>query len=69
LQTTTGPWRRRLHPTAGAGRAHRLYRSLKIEGQTKGGYRKRVRWFIASAILLLLDQLFAAIELSYIEPA
>ena len=46
-----------------------LYRALRIEDQAADEYRITVRWFIASAILLLLGLLFAAIELSFIEPA
>ena len=46
-----------------------LFRSLRIEDQAVNEYRKTVRWFIASVILMLVGLLLAAGELSFIEPA
>jgi hypothetical protein len=42
-----------------------LFRSLRLEDQTEGEYRKTVKWFIASAIALLLGLLFAIVELAW----
>ncbi len=41
-----------------------LIRALRIEDQYEGEYRKTVRWFIASAVALLLGLLLGAIELA-----
>jgi hypothetical protein len=45
-----------------------LFRSLRIEDQEECEYRKTVRWFIASAIALLLGLLFAVLEFALLEP-
>jgi hypothetical protein len=45
-----------------------LFRSLRLEDQDEREYRKTVRWFIASAIALLLGLLFAVVEFSLFEP-
>jgi hypothetical protein len=39
-----------------------LYRSLRLEDETPDEYRKTVRWFIASAVLLLLGLMAALWE-------
>jgi hypothetical protein len=41
-----------------------LFRSLRLEDDEETEYRKTVRWFIASAIALVLGLLFAVVELS-----
>jgi hypothetical protein len=41
-----------------------LFRSLRLEDDEPGEYRKTVRWFIASAIALVLGLLFAVVEFS-----
>jgi hypothetical protein len=46
-----------------------LYRSLRLEDQREDQYRKTVRWFLASAVALLLGLLLAVVEFSWIEPA
>ena len=45
-----------------------LFRSLRLEDQNVIEYRKTVRWFISSAIALLLGLSFAVVELSVLEP-
>ena len=44
-----------------------LFRSLRLEDQDAIEYRKTVRWFICSAIALLLGLSFAVIEFSLLE--
>ena len=39
-----------------------LFRSLRLEDQVAAEYQKTVRWFISSAIALLLGLSFAVIE-------
>jgi hypothetical protein len=39
-----------------------LFRSLRLEDDDAKEYRKTVRWFIASAVVLLLGLLFAIVE-------
>ena len=41
-----------------------LYRALRLEDEEEGEYRKTVRWFIASALLLLLGLVAALWEAS-----
>src|SRR6185295_2610578 len=41
-----------------------LFRSLQLEDDLVGEYRKTVAWFIASAVVLLLGLLLAVVELS-----
>ena len=41
-----------------------LYRALRIEDDTPQEYRKTVRWFVASAAVMLLGLFIAAIVLS-----
>ena len=41
-----------------------LFRSLRLEDDASSEYRRTVRWFIASAIALLLGLLLAAIEVA-----
>ncbi len=41
-----------------------LFRSLRLEDDEAIEYRKTVRWFIASAIALVLALLFAVVEFS-----
>jgi amino acid transporter len=41
-----------------------LFRSLRLEDDEAIEYRKTVRWFIASAIALVLGLLFAVVEFS-----
>lgn len=45
-----------------------LFRSLRLADQDENEYRKTVRWFIASAIVLLLGLLFAVVEFALLEP-
>ena len=45
-----------------------LFRSLRLEDQDVIEYRKTVRWFIGSAILLLLGLSFAVVEFSVSAP-
>lgn len=45
-----------------------LFRSLRIEDEDEREYRKTVRWFMASAIVLLLGLLFAVVEFALLEP-
>jgi hypothetical protein len=46
-----------------------LVRALRIEDQYEHEYRQTVRWFIASAVALLLGLLLGAIELATTGPA
>jgi hypothetical protein len=41
-----------------------LFRSLRLEDDEVGEYRKTVAWFIASAIVLLVGLLLAVVEFS-----
>jgi len=41
-----------------------LFRSLRLEDDEVGEYRKTVAWFIASAVALLVGLLFAVVEFS-----
>lgn len=41
-----------------------LFRSLRLEDDDPAEYRKTVRWFIASAVALVLGLLFAVVEFS-----
>lgn len=41
-----------------------LFRALRLEDDDPAEYRKTVRWFIASAIALVLGLLFALVEFS-----
>jgi hypothetical protein len=41
-----------------------LFRSLQLEDDLVGEYRKTVAWFIASAVVLLLGLLLAVVEFS-----
>jgi len=45
-----------------------LFRSLQVEDRSVIEYRKTVRWFICSAIALLLGLLLALVEFSMLEP-
>jgi hypothetical protein len=45
-----------------------LFRSLRLEDQDVIEYQKTVRWFISSAIALLLGLAFAVVEFSVLEP-
>jgi 4-amino-4-deoxy-L-arabinose transferase-like glycosyltransferase len=41
-----------------------LFRSLRVEDDEVGEYRKTVAWFIASAVVLLVGLLLAVVEFS-----
>jgi hypothetical protein len=41
-----------------------LFRALRLEDDDPAEYRKTVRWFIASAVALVLGLLFAFVEFS-----
>jgi len=41
-----------------------LFRSLRIEDDDEPEYRKTVRWFVVSAVFMLLALLLAMIEAS-----
>jgi hypothetical protein len=41
-----------------------LFRSLRLEDDEVGEYRKTVAWFIASAVVLLVGLLLAVVEFS-----
>jgi hypothetical protein len=45
-----------------------LVRSLRPEDEDVREYRQTVRWFVASAIALLLGMLFAVVEFAIAEP-
>jgi hypothetical protein len=44
-----------------------LFRALRLEDQHDDQYRKTVKWFLASAITLVLGLMFAVLEFSFLE--
>lgn len=46
------------------GQVYALYRSLRLEDREIAEYRKTVRWFIGSVLLLLLGLLLATWEMA-----
>ena len=58
-------WRRARSSRPSRFRSSPVFRSLRLEDEHRSEYRKTVRWFVASAVVLLVGLLIAVVVLAH----